>query len=209
MSKEKLTQARESAQSKGRAVYTGNVKNQQGMNAERGKIHINDIMYFDTELPFLIEEISRNGDPYPAVASSLNDENISVSWNRLLYPTTFTVDANFDLKKYAGKTTRQLLDMGVVFTAYRYGSECSKCFIRQTKDGEETLNEIAGLPDNVVFDKEAYEIPFVYATGKTPTVDPKGRLRKVAYVSDGLAEGSDEPLPAPAAEPAAADDAKA
>lgn len=203
MSKEKLDQARESAQAKGRVVYTGQVKNQQGANAERGKIHKDDILYFDTELSFLIEEVNRDGNPYPAVAANLNDENISVSWNRLLYPTTFTVDANFDLKKYAGKTTRQLLDMGVVFTAYRYGNECSKCFIRQDKNGEEALNSIAGLPDNIVFDKEAYEIPFVYATGKTPTVDPKGRLRKVAYVSDGLAEGSDEPLPAPAAEPAA------
>jgi hypothetical protein len=207
MSKEKLTQARESAQSKGRAVFTGNVKNQQGMNAERGKIRLNDILYFDTELSFLIEEFNRNAEPYPAVAASLNDENISVSWNRLLYPTTFTVDANFDLKKYAGKTTRQLLDMGVVFTAYRYGSECSKCFIRQTKDGEETLNEIAGLPDSVIFDKEAYEIPFKYAAGKTPVVDPQGRLRKVAYVSDGLSEGSNEPIAEPAAP--AADDAKA
>jgi hypothetical protein len=94
--------------------------------------------------------------------------------------------------------------MGVVFTAYRYGNECSKCFIRQDKDGDEALNSIAGLPDNVVFDKEAYEIPFVYATGKTPTVDPKGRLRKVAYVSDGLSEGSNEPIAEPAA-PAAAD----
>lgn len=205
MSKEKLTQARESAQSKGRAVFTGNVKNQQGANAERGKIHINDIMYFDTELPFLIEEISRNGDPYPAVASSLNDESVSVAWNRLLYPTTFTLDPNFDLKANGNKTTRQLLDKGVVFTAYRYGSECSKCFIRQTKDGEETLNEIAGLPDSVIFDAEAYEVPFKYAEGKTPVVDPQGRLRKVAYVSDGLSEGSNEPIAepaAPAAQPA-------
>jgi hypothetical protein len=209
MSKEKLDQARESAQAKGRAVYTGQVKNQQGMNGERGKIHINDILYFDTELPFLVEEFNRNGEPYPAVAASLNDEDISVSWNRLLYPTTFTLDPNFDLKKYAGKTTRQLLDMGApVFTAFRYGNECSKCFIRQAKAGDdEALNSIAGLPDNVVFDAEAYEIPFKYATGKTPGVDPQGRLRKVAYVSDGLSEGSNEPIAEPAAP--AAPDAKA
>lgn len=208
MSKERLDQARESAQAKGRAVYTGNVKNQQGMNGERGKIHLNDILYFDTELPFLIEEINRDGNPYPAVAASLNDENISVSWNRLLYPTTFTLDPNFDLKAHGNKTTRQLLDKGVVFTAYRYGNECSKCFIRQAKAGDdEALNSIAGLPDSVIFDAEAYEIPFKYAAGKTPVVDPQGRLRKVAYVSDGLSEGSNEPIAEPAAP--AADDAKA
>ena len=194
----KISDAKQKAAESGYEVFTGEVKNKSGFNADRSSFNQGDSVEI-MQGQALIKGTSRRGTDFPAVDCRCNDKKTPIGWNSFIFSNWYTTDPKFDLAAVAGQDPNELVKEGKLFTAYRYGLQASKATIEEVievdaETGETTkISMPVGLPETITFDAEAYQVPTVWKEDHFE-IDAEGKLRLTAFVADGVAQGEYAPL---------------
>lgn len=194
----KISNAKQKAAESGYEVFTGEVKNKSGFNADRSSFNKGDSIEIVQEQA-LIKGTSRRGTDFAAVDCRHDGKKTPIGWNSFIFSNWYTTDPKFDLAAVAGQDPNELVKEGKLFTAYRYGLTASKATIEEIievdkETGETTkISMPVGLPETVTFDAEAYQVPTVWKDDHFE-IDAEGKLRLTAFVADGVAQGEYAPL---------------
>lgn len=194
----KISDAKQKAAESGYEVFTGEVKNKSGFNADRSSFNQGDSVEI-VQGQALIKGTSRRGTDFAAVDCRCNDKKTPIGWNSFIFSNWYTTDPKFDLAAVAGQDPNELVKEGKLFTAYRYGLQASKATIEEvievdTETGETTkISMPVGLPETITFDAEAYQVPTVWKDDHFE-IDAEGKLRLTAFVADGVAQGTYAPI---------------
>ena len=194
----KISSAKQKAAESGYEVFTGEVKNKSGFNADRSSFNKGDSIEIVQEQA-LIKGTSRRGTDFAAVDCRHDGKKTPIGWNSFIFSNWYTTDPKFDLNAVAGQDPNELVKEGKLFTAYRYGLQASKATIEEVievdkETGETTkISMPVGLPETITFDAEAYQVPTVWKDDHFET-DAEGKLRLTAFVEDGVAQGTYAPL---------------
>lgn len=194
----KISSAKQKAAESGYEVFTGEVKNKSGFNADRSSFNKGDSIEI-VQGQALIKGTSRRGTDFAAVDCRHNDKKTPISWNSFIFSNWYTTDPKFDLAAVAGQDPNELVKEGKLFTAYRYGLTASKATIEEIievdkETGETTkISMPVGLPETITFDAEAYQVPTVWKDDHFE-IDAEGKLRLTAFVEDGVAQGTYAPI---------------
>ena len=194
----KISDAKQKAADNGYEVFTGEVKNKSGFNADRSSFNQGDSVKI-VQGQALIKCTSRRGTNFAAVDCRHDGKKTPIGWNSFIFSNWYTTDPKFDLAAVAGQDPNELVEEGKLFTAYRYGLQASKATIEEvieidTETGETTkISMPVGLPETITFDAEAYQVPTVWKDDHFE-IDAEGKLRLTAFVADGVAQGEYAPL---------------
>lgn len=194
----KISSAKQKAAESGYEVFTGEVKNKSGFNADRSSFNKGDSIEIVKEQA-LIKGTSRRGTDFAAVDCRHGEKKTPIGWNSFIFSNWYTTDPKFDLAAVAGQDPNELVKEGKLFTAYRYGLQASKATIEEVievdkETGETTkISMPVGLPETITFDAEAYQVPTVWKDDHFE-IDAEGKLRLTAFVEDGVAQGTYAPL---------------
>lgn len=194
----KISNAKQKAAASGYEVFTGEVKNKSGFNADRSSFSKGDTLEIVQEQA-LIKGTSRRGTDFAAVDCRHDGKKTPIGWNSFIFSNWYTTDSKFDLNAVAGQDPNELVKEGKLFTAYRYGLQSSKATIEEVievdeKTGETTkISMPVGLPETITFDAEAYQVPTVWKDDHFE-IDAEGKLRLTAFVEDGVAQGTYAPV---------------
>lgn len=194
----KISSAKQKAAESGYEVFTGEVRNKSGFNADRSSFNKGDSIEIVQDQA-LIKGTSRRGTDFAAVDCRHNDKKTPIGWNSFIFSNWYTTDPKFDLAAVAGQDPNELVKEGKLFTAYRYGLQASKATIEEVievdkETGETTkISMPVGLPETITFDAEAYQVPTVWKNDHFE-IDAEGKLRLTAFVADGVAQGEYAPL---------------
>lgn len=195
----KISNAKQKAAENGYEVFTGEVKNKAGFNADRSSFNVGDTVTIVADQALIKMSSRRNNRDYAAVDCRCNDKKTPIGWNSLIFSNWYTTDPKFDLSAVAGQDPNELVKEGKLFTAYRYGLQASKATIEEvievdTETGETTkISMPVGLPETITFDAEAYQVPVNWVNDHFE-IDGEGKLRLTAFVEDGVAQGTYAPL---------------
>jgi hypothetical protein len=196
----KISAAKQKAAESGYEVFTGEVKNKSGFNADRSSFSKGDTIEIVQEQA-LIRGTSRQGREFAAVDCRHDGKKTPIGWNSIIFSNWFTTDPNFNLEAEADKNPNELVKEGKLFTAYRYGLKASKATIEEIievdkETGETTkISMPVGLPETITFDAEAYQIPTKWnKDAEAFEIDGDGKLRLTAFVEDGVAQGTYAPI---------------
>ena len=197
----KISDAKQKAAESGYEVFTGEVRNKSGFNADRSSFNKGDSIEIVQEQA-LIKGTSRRGTDFAAVDCRHDGKKTPIGWNSFIFSNWFTTDANFNLEANADKNPNDLVAEGKLFTAYRYGLKASKATIEEVievvnKETGETdkISMPVGLPETITFDAEAYQVPTKWnKEAEVFEIDGDGKLRLTAFVEDGVAQGPFAPL---------------
>lgn len=195
----KISDAKQKAAESGYEVFTGEVKNKSGFNADRSSFNKGDSIEIVQEQA-LVNVTSRRGTVFAAVDCRHDGKKTPIGWNSFIFSNWYTTDPKFDLSAVAGQDPNELVKEGKLFTAYRYGLTASKATIEEVievvdeKTGETAkIHMPIGLPETITFDAEAYQVPTVWKDDHFE-IDEEGKLRLTAFVEDGVAQGTYAPL---------------
>lgn len=194
----KISNAKQKAAENGYEVFTGEVKNKAGFNADRSSFNVGDTVS-PVKDQALIKMVSRQNREYAAVDCRHDGKKTPINWNNFIFSNWYTTDPNFDLATVAGQDPNELVKEGKLFTAYRYGLQASKATIEEIVEfDEETqaytkISMPVGLPDTITFDAEAYQVPVNWVNDHFE-IDGEGKLRLTAFVEDGVAQGEYAPI---------------
>lgn len=194
----KISDAKQKAAESGYEVFTGEVKNKSGFNADRSSFNKGDSIE-RVQDQALVKGTSRRGIEFPAVDYRHDGKKTPIGWNSFIFSNWYTTDPKFDLAAVAGQDPNELVKEGKLFTAYRYGLTASKATIEEIievdkETGETTkISMPVGLPEIITFDAEAYQVPTVWVNDHFE-IDAEGKLRLTAFVADGVAQGEYTPL---------------
>lgn len=195
----KISNAKQKAAESGYEVFTGEVRNKSGFNADRSSFNVGDTVSVVKDQA-IIKMISRRQNlDYAAVDCRHDGKKTPISWNSFIFSNWYTTDPNLDLAAVAGQDPNELVKEGKLFTAYRYGLQASKATIEEIievdkETGETTkISMPVGLPETITFDAEAYQVPVNWVNDHFE-IDEKGKLRLTAFVEDGVAQGTYAPL---------------
>ena len=194
----KISDAKQKAAQSGYEVFTGEVKNKSGFNADRSSFSKGDSIEI-VQGQALIKGTSRRGTDFAAVDYRHDDKKTPIGWNSFIFSNWYTTDPKFDLAAVAGQDPNELVKEGKLFTAYRYGLQASKATIEEVievdaETGETTkISMPVGLPETITFDAEAYQVPTVWKDDHFE-IDAEGKLRLTAFVEDGVAQGTYAPI---------------
>lgn len=194
----KISDAKQKAAENGYEVFTGEVKNKSGFNADRSSFNKGDSIE-TVQGQALIKGTSRRGTEFAAVDCRHGDKKTPIGWNSFIFSNWYTTDPKFDLAAHAKQDPNELVKEGKLFTAYRYGLQASKATIEEIievdkETGETTkISMPVGLPEKITFDAEAYQVPTVWKDNHFE-IDDEGKLRLTAFVSDGVAQGEFVPV---------------
>jgi hypothetical protein len=197
----KISNAKQKAAESGYEVFTGEVRNKSGFNADRSNFNVGDAVSIVKDQAIIKMSSRRNNRDYAAVDCRCSGKKTPISWNAFIFSNWYTTDPKFNLAAVAGQDPNELVKEGKLFTAYRYGLQASKATIEEvievdTETGETTkISMPIGLPETITFDAEAYQVPTQW-NEKTSAfeIDEKGKLRLTAFVADGVAQGEYAPL---------------
>lgn len=195
----KISQAKQKAAENGYEVFTGEVKNKSGFNADRSNFNVGDAVSIVKDQAIIKMSSRRNNRDYAAVDCRCNDKKTPIGWNSFIFSNWYTTDPKFDLAAVAGQDPNELVKEGKLFTAYRYGLQASKATIEEIievdkETGETTkISMPVGLPETITFDAEAYQVPTVWKDDHFE-IDAEGKLRLTAFVADGVAQGEYAPI---------------
>lgn len=195
----KISEAKQKAAENGYEVFTGEVKNKSGFNADRSNFNVSDTVSIVKDQAIIRMSSRRNNRDYAAVDCRCNDKKTPIGWNSFIFSNWYTTDPKFDLAAVAGQDPNELVKEGKLFTAYRYGLQASKATIEEIievdkETGETTkISMPVGLPETITFDAEAYQVPTVWKDDHFE-IDAEGKLRLTAFVADGVAQGEYAPL---------------
>lgn len=194
----KISSAKQKAAESGYELFTGEVRNKAGFNADRSSFNKGDSIEI-VQGQAIVKVTSRRGTEFPAVDYRHGGKKTPIGWNSFIFSNWYTTDPNFDLDAYADENPNDLVVEGKLFTAYRYGLQASKATIEEVievnkETGEtEKISMPVGLPNTVTFDAEAYQVPVNWVNDHFE-IDGKGKLRLTAFVEDGVAQGEYAPL---------------
>jgi hypothetical protein len=194
----KISNAKQKAAESGYEVFTGEVKNKSGFNADRSSFNKGDSIEIVQDQA-LIKGTSRRGTDFAAVDCRHDSKKTPIGWNSFIFSNWYTTDPKFDLAAVAGQDPNELVKEDKLFTAYRYGLQASKATIEEIievdkETGETTkISMPVGLPETITFDAEAYQVPTVWKNDHFE-IDAEGKLRLTAFVEDGVAQGTYAPL---------------
>lgn len=194
----KISSAKQKAAESGYEVFTGEVKNKSGFNADRSSFSKGDSIEIVQDQA-LIKGTSRRGTDFAAVDCRHDSKKTPISWNSFIFSNWYTTDPKFDLAAVAGQDPNELVKEDKLFTAYRYGLQASKATIEEIievdkETGETTkISMPVGLPETITFDAEAYQVPTVWKDDHFE-IDAEGKLRLTAFVEDGVAQGTYAPI---------------
>ena len=194
----KISDAKQKAAASGYEVFTGEVKNKSGFNADRSSFNKGDSIEIVQDQA-LIKGTSRRGTDFAAVDCRHDGKKTPIGWNSFIFSNWYTTDPKFDLAAVAGQDPNELVKEGKLFTAYRYGLQASKATIEEVievdkETGETTkISMPVGLPETITFDAEAYQVPVKWENDHFE-IDAEGKLRLTAFVEDGVAQGEFAPL---------------
>jgi hypothetical protein len=195
----KISNAKQKAAESGYEVFTGEVKNKSGFNADRSNFNVGDKVTIVKDQAIIKMSSRRNNRDYAAVDCRHNDKKTPIGWNSFIFSNWYTTDPKFDLAAVAGQDPNELVKEGKLFTAYRYGLQASKATIEEIIEVDKETGETTkismpiGLPDTITFDAEAYQVPTVWKDDHFE-IDGDGKLRLTAFVEDGVAQGTYAPL---------------
>ena len=195
----KISDAKQKAAESGYEVFTGEVKNKSGFNADRSNFNVGDKVTIVKDQAIIKMSSRRNNRDYAAVDCRHGEKKTPIGWNSFIFSNWYTTDPKFDLNAVAGQDPNELVKEGKLFTAYRYGLQASKATIEEVievdeKTGETTkISMPVGLPETITFDAEAYQVPTVWKDDHFE-IDAEGKLRLTAFVADGVAQGEYAPL---------------
>lgn len=194
----KISDAKQKAAQSGYEVFTGEVKNKSGFNADRSSFSKGDSIEI-VQGQALIKGTSRRGTDFAAVDCRHDSKKTPIGWNSFIFSNWYTTDPKFDLAAVAGQDPNELVKEGKLFTAYRYGLQASKATIEEVievdaETGETTkISMPVGLPETITFDAEAYQVPTKWENDHFE-IDAEGKLRLTAFVEDGVAQGTYAPI---------------
>jgi hypothetical protein len=196
----KISEAKQKAAENGYEVFTGEVKNKSGFNADRSSFSKGDTLEIVQEQA-LIKGTSRRGTDFAAVDCRHGSKKTPIGWNSFIFSNWYTTDPNFNPDAHADKNPNDLVAEGILFTAYRYGLKASKATIEEVIEVDAETGETAkismpvGLPETITFDAEAYQIPTKWnKDAEVFEIDAEGKLRLTAFVEDGVAQGTYAPI---------------
>jgi hypothetical protein len=195
----KISNAKQKAAESGYEVFTGEVRNKSGFNADRSNFNVGDAVSIVKDQAIIKMSSRRNNRDYAAVDCRCNDKKTPIGWNSFIFSNWYTTDPKFDLESVAGQDPNELVKEGKLFTAYRYGLTASKATIEEiievdAETGETTkISMPVGLPETITFDAEAYQVPTQWVNDHFE-IDAEGKLRLTAFVEDGVAQGEYVPL---------------
>lgn len=194
----KISNAKQKAAESGYEVFTGEVKNKSGFNADRSSFNKGDSIEIVQEQA-LVNVTSRRGTVFAAVDCRHDGKKTPIGWNSFIFSNWYTTDPKFDLSAVAGQDPNELVKEGKLFTAYRYGLTASKATIEEIIEVDKETGETTkifmpvGLPETITFDAEAYQVPTVWKDDRFE-IDEEGKLRLTAFVEDGVAQGTYAPI---------------
>lgn len=195
----KISNAKQKAAESGYEVFTGEVKNKAGFNADRSSFNAGDTITIVKDQAIIKMSSRRQNRDYAAVDCRHDGKKTPIGWNSFIFSNWYTTDPKFDLAAHAGQDPNELVKEGKLFTAYRYGLQASKATIEEIievdkETGETTkISMPVGLPETITFDAEAYQVPTKWENDHFE-IDAEGKLRLTAFVADGVAQGEFVPL---------------
>lgn len=195
----KISDAKQKAAENGYEVFTGEVKNKSGFNADRSNFNVGDTVSIVKDQALIKMSSRRNNRDYAAVDCRHDGKKTPIGWNSFIFSNWYTTDPKFDLAAVTGQDPNELVEEGKLFTAYRYGLQASKATIEEVievdkETGETTkISMPVGLPATITFDAEAYQVPTKWENDHFE-IDAEGKLRLTAFVEDGVAQGTYAPI---------------